>query len=146
VRAEHTSGVFIAAPVEQVWDVVVAWERQHEWIPLTRVWRTGGTPGEPGETVTARTGIGRLAFDDTIVVEAVDRPWRCRVQHTGRVVHGVGEFRLIEVPEGTRLLWWEQVRVPGGPVAPLLWRLASPVVSVSFALALRRLARLVERG
>jgi carbon monoxide dehydrogenase subunit G len=145
MRAEHSSGVRVAATPQQVWDVVSAWERQGEWIPLTTVWRTGGTPGQPGETLTGRTGIGPLSFDDTMVVLEVDEPWRCRVEHTGQVVRGVGEFRLIEVPGGTRVVWWEEVEVPGGPLAPLLWKLATPVLRISFGLALRRLARVVER-
>ena len=64
----------------------------------------------------------------------------------GRVVHGWGEFRLVELPEGTRLVWEEGVDVPGGPLAPLIWRVITPAVRVSFALALRRLARQIERS
>lgn len=146
MRAEHTSTVVIAAPRRQVWDRVIDWERQGEWIPLTRVKRTGGSPGAVGETLTARTGIGPLGFDDTMTVLAVEEPLRCRVAHTGRVVHGWGEFRLVELPEGTRLEWQEGVDVPGGRLAPLLWRVVSPVVRLSFALALRRLARQIERS
>jgi carbon monoxide dehydrogenase subunit G len=146
VRAEHSSGVRVDATPQQVWDVVTDWERQGEWIPLTRVWRTGGSPGDVGETITARTGVGPLAFDDTMTVLEVEPPLRCRVAHTGRVVRGTGEFRLTALPDGTRLVWWEEVEVPGGRLAPLLWRLASPFVRVGFALALRRLAHLVERS
>lgn len=146
MRVEHRSGVQIAAGRPQVWDLVTDWERQGEWIPLTRVWRTGGSPGAVGETLTARTGIGRLAFDDTITVLELEEPLRCRVEHTGRVVRGVGEFQLIDLSGSTRLVWIEEVDVPGGRLAPLLWHVLSPVVRISFALALRRLARLVERS
>lgn len=145
MRVEHSSSVQIAASRQQVWDLVADWERQGEWIPLTRVWRTGGTPGAPGETLTGRTGIGPLAFDDTMTVLEVEEPVRCRVAHTGRVVRGVGEFRLSEVEGATHLVWEEQVDVPGGRLAPLLWRVASPLVRLGFAFALRRLARRVER-
>jgi hypothetical protein len=81
-----------------------------------------------------------------MTVLAVEEPVRCRVAHTGRVVHGWGEFRLLELPEGTRLVWEEGFDVPGGRLAPLLWRVGSPVVRLSFALALRRLARRIERS
>jgi uncharacterized protein YndB with AHSA1/START domain len=146
MRVEHSSDVRIAAPRERVWELVTDWERQEEWIPLTRVWRTGGTPGAVGETLTGRTGVGPLAFDDTMTVLEVEAPARCRVEHTGRVVRGLGEFRLTEIAGGTHLVWVEQVDVPGGRLAPLLWRVASPVVSLGFAFALRRLARRAEQA
>jgi carbon monoxide dehydrogenase subunit G len=146
MRAEHSSTVRIAASRQQVWDRLTAWESQDEWIPLTRVRRTGGTPGAVGEMLTARTGVGPLAFDDTMTVLEAEEPVRCRVAHTGRVVRGVGEFRLTELPGATRLEWWEEVDVPGGRLAPLLWRAMSPVIRIGFALALRRLARRVERA
>ena len=146
MRIEHSSDVRIAAPREQVWQLVTDWERQGEWIPLTRVWRTGGTPGAVGETLTARTGVGPLAFDDTMTVLEVEAPARCLVEHTGRVVRGLGEFRLSESAGCTHLVWVEQVDVPGGRFAPLLWRVASPLVRVAFGFTLRRLARRAEKA
>lgn len=146
MRAELSSAVRIAASRQQVWDRVTAWERQGEWIPLTRVRRTGGRPGQVGETLIARTGLGRLAFDDSMTVLEVDEPLRCRVEHTGAVVRGSGEFRLVELPDSTMLVWEEQVEVPGGLLAPLLWRGMAPFVRIGFAIALRRFARLVERS
>jgi carbon monoxide dehydrogenase subunit G len=146
MRIEHSSDVRIAAPREQVWQLVTDWERQGEWIPLTRVWRTGGTPGAVGETLTARTGVGPLAFDDTMTLLEVEAPARCLVEHTGRVVRGLGEFRLSESADSTHLVWVEQVDVPGGRFAPLLWRVASPLVSLAFGFTLRRLARRAEKA
>ena len=99
-----------------------------------------------GQLLRPAPQVGRLGFDDTMTVLSVEEPLRCRVAHTGRVVHGWGEFRLVELPDGTRLVWEEGVDVPGGPLAPLIWRVITPVVRVSFALALRRLARQIERS
>jgi hypothetical protein len=81
-----------------------------------------------------------------MTVLEVEAPARCLVEHTGRVVRGLGEFRLTEIAGGTHLVWVEQVEVPGGRLAPLLWRVASPVVSLGFAFALRRLARRAEQA
>jgi uncharacterized protein YndB with AHSA1/START domain len=44
MRIEHSSDVRIAASRERVWELVTDWERQGEWIPLTRVWRPVALP------------------------------------------------------------------------------------------------------
>jgi carbon monoxide dehydrogenase subunit G len=135
MRIEHSSDVRIAAPREQVWQLVTDWERQGEWIPLTRVWRTGGTPG--------------ASTSSTVIVSSNasgPTPVRCLVEHTGRVVRGLGEFRLSESAGCTHLVWVEQVDVPGGRFAPLLWRVASPLVRLAFGFTLRRLARRAEKA
>lgn len=84
MRAEHSVSVWIDTPPQQVWDVVTHWESQGEWMPMTTVWRTAGRPGEVGEKFTARTGLGPLAFDDTITVLQLNAPTFCEVAHTGR--------------------------------------------------------------
>lgn len=145
MRAELTVSVRIDAPPAAVWDVVTHWEGQGEWIPMTRVWRTGGRPGAVGEKLTARTGIGPLAFDDTITVLQLDPPTYCEVAHTGRVVRGLGEFRCEPDGAGTQFTWWELVAVPGGPIAPALWAAARHPLQLAFGVALRRLKRHVER-
>jgi len=145
MRAEHSVSIWIDAPPQQVWDVVTHWESQGEWMPMTRIWRTGGRPGEVGEEFTARTGLGPLGFDDTITVRQMDAPHLCEVAHTGRVVRGLGEFRCVPQRSGTHFTWWEQVEVPGGPVAPVLWTLARLPLRIVFGVAMRRLKRYVER-
>lgn len=145
MRAEHSVSIWIDAAPQQVWDVVTHWEGQGEWMPMTKVWRTGGQPGEVGEEFTARTGLGPLAFDDTITVLQMEAPTFCEVAHTGRVVQGLGEFRCVSERSGTQFTWWEEVAVPGGPVAPVLWALARTPLRIVFGIAMRRLKRHVEQ-
>ncbi len=145
VRSEGTgrlsAEVHVRAPVEAVWAYVTAWERQGEWIPATRV-------RMEGDLVVARTGIGPLAFDDPMRVPSWDPPRRCDVAHLGRVVNGTGTFTCTPdaAGTGTEFGWSEQVRVPGGRLAPVLWRIASPALRLSYAYALRRLRDRAERG
>ncbi|QMW64954.1 SRPBCC family protein [Mumia sp. ZJ1417] len=137
----HLAGTLhVDAPVQAVWEYVTAWERQSEWIPATRV-RTDG------DLIVARTGLGPFGFDDPMRVTSWDPPHRCDVEHLGRVVSGTGTF--VCSPDatgtGTDFGWSEVVRVPGGPFAPLLWRVATPLLRLSYAHALGRLRRRLAR-
>ena len=144
MQAEFSVVADIAADPELVWDTVTDWEQQGDWMPATSVRRLPGPVGAVGECFVARTGLGPLAFDDPITVTDWDRPRRCEVLHTGRVVRGVGAFYVEPTDEGSRFTWWERIKVPGGPVAPLLWRLGHPLTGAGFDWALRRLKRQVE--
>jgi len=144
MQAEFSVTVDIAADPEAVWDTVTEWEQQSAWMPATSVRRLPGPIGAVGERFVARTGFGRIAFDDPITVTAWDRPRRCEVLHTGRVVRGVGAFYVEPAGQGSRFTWWERIMVPGGPLAPLLWRVGHPLTRAGFAWALRRLKRQVE--
>lgn len=132
----------IAAPLLQVWDYVTDWERQGEWIPFTRVRVVGDDP----PAMVARTGIGPLGFDDTMHVTVWEPPRRCDVAHTGRVVRGTGIFVCEPAWHGlTAFSWTEDVEVPGGRLAPVLWAVARPVLTVAYGVTLRRLRRRLER-
>jgi len=113
-------------------------------MPMTKVWRAGGRVGEVGEKFTARTGLGPLGFDDAITVQQMEPPTFCEVAHTGRVVRGLGEFRCVSARGGTQFTWWEQVAVPGGPVAPAVWMLVRFPLQFVFSIAVRRLKRHIE--
>lgn len=145
MQAEASVSVDVAADPETVFAAVVDWQRQGEWIPLTRVRVLAGEPGL-GQRVIARTGVGPVGFDDPMTVTWWDPPHRCEVLHTGRVVRGSGAFVVEPAPGGSRFTWEERVLVPGGPLAPLLWPLGRLVSRASLAWAQRRLARLLERG
>ena len=148
MQAEVRLDVDVDADPEAVWAWAVDWERQREWIPLTRVRRLDGPVLGVGTRVLARTGIGPLGFDDLFTVTAVATPARgprsYEVVHTGRVVKGVGAFRVEPRGDRARFVWWERVDVPGGPLAPLLWALGGPATRLAFGVALRRFARAVE--
>jgi len=151
VRAEMRLHVDVDASPVTVWRWAVDWDRQDRWIPSTRVRRLDGPVLGVGTRVLARTGVGPLGFDDVFTVTAVATPpdgslgpRSYEVVHTGRVVKGVGAFRVEPRGAGARFVWWERVEVPGGPLAPLLWAMGGPVTRLAFGWALRRFARVVE--
>lgn len=137
----------VEAPAQATWSVLTDWERQAEWAMLTRTRGIGPTGGHAvGEEVHAFTGVGRLGFMDTMVIEAWDPPARCRVRKTGRVVRGASEFR-VEVlgPHRSRVVYAAEVEVPGGRVGLALWPVARAAIAAGFGRSLATLAGIVER-
>ncbi|MEV4423804.1 SRPBCC family protein [Streptomyces sp. R-07] len=115
---------------EEVWRRLTDWPAHGRQVPLTRTRVL--TPGRDGvgTRFVARTGIGRLSFDDPMEVvrwepPAAGRPGTCRLEKSGRVVRG---WALVEVTGtgggGSRVEWTEELSVRGVPRAfdPLLTR------------------------
>ncbi len=115
------------------------WSRQREWMWGTQV--RGGTG--VGAEVVARTGIGLVGFADTMVITEWDPPRRCVVQHTGRVVRGLGIFEVTRAGRQSEFRWTEQLQLPW-PLSGRLgrWTLV-PAARWSLDACLRRFARLV---
>lgn len=90
------------------WSRLTDWPRHGDLVPLTRVRST-----ESG--LVARTGVGRLAFDDPMEIVLWEPPSFCRLEKRGRVVAGWAEFRLTPVGESTRVEWIEEIRLTGVP-------------------------------
>lgn len=148
-RAVLRDAVEVDAPATRLWEVVTDWPRQGEWIPLTRVRTPAGDGKGVGTRVEAWTGVGRVGFLDTMIVtrwsEEPHGRKVCEVLHTGRVVRGEGGFEV--EPAGqrrSRLLWWESVELPLGPVGVVGWRLLRPLWRIGTRRALQRLRGLAE--
>lgn len=126
-----TAGVTVPAGPDRVWDLVVDWSRQHEWIWATR---TAGGHGA-GASVIGRTGIGPVAFTDTMQITEWDPPRRCTVTHTGPIVRGEGIFEVRpRGPGRSEFRWTERIVLPE-PVAGLIpARAQAPVTRVAYAL------------
>jgi hypothetical protein len=153
--AQFTVVQEVHAPAGAVWATLVDWPRHGDWAPLTEVRTVPGPAGGVGAAFVARTGLGPLAFDDPMTVVAWqppagdaggDRPGRCEVVKSGRVVHGRAWFSVTPLPGGrSRVVWFEDVTV--SPRAVTRW--VGPVLSLAgrlgFAATLRALARDVER-
>src|ERR1700735_1886067 len=96
-----TSRIQVRAAPQRVWALAMDWSRQGEWVPATVV--RGGTG--VGAQVVARTGVGPAGFTDTMVITEWDPPRRCVVQHTGRVVRGLGIFEVTGRGPGAEFRW-----------------------------------------
>ncbi|MGI9007280.1 MAG: SRPBCC family protein [Streptosporangiaceae bacterium] len=149
-----TAGVTVAASPEQVWDLAVDWSRQGEWIWATR--SRGGRGA--GAAVTARTGLGRAGFTDTMLITEWDPPRRCTVTHTGAIVRGEGIFEVRPLgPDRSEFRWSERIVLPE-PVADLIpagaeaavtrlaYAVIAPLARAGLGSSLARFARLASSG
>lgn len=142
---EVRADVMIAAPPERVWSVLMDWPRQAEWILGTSVQVVAGDGASVGSRIEAWTGVGRAGFLDTMTITVWEAPYRCDVEHTGRVVRGTGSFILQALPGGrTRFIWQEDVDLPLGAVGRAGWPLARPFFESGVRHSLNKLARIAE--
>jgi hypothetical protein len=138
----------VAAPAKDTWSVLTDWSSQSEWALLTTTRGVGPTGGHAvGEQVHAFTGVGRLGFLDTMVIETWDPPALCRVRKTGRVVRGASEFRVQPIgPQASRVTYAAEVDLPAGRLGELAWPLIKPAFVAGFRRSLATLAAIVEAG
>jgi hypothetical protein len=143
---EVTASAIVNASAARVYEAFVAWERQGEWIPFTKVRVVEGDGGE-GSVIEAVTTIGPAAIVDVMRVEKLDPPYKVKVVHTGAMLRGPGVMRATPMgPERTQVVWHEWFQLPGGTLGKVAWPLLWPGSKVSLTQALKRFARLVEAG
>lgn len=145
--AEVVESVLVGAPAEAVWDLLVDWERQSEWMLGTRVRGTREGGRGVGGGIEGFTGIGRLGFLDTMVITVWEPPVRCVVRHTGRVVRGAGAFEIEpQGPHRSVFVWSEWLDLPFGSLGRRAWPLVRPAVRLGARMSLRRFARAAEEA
>ncbi|GAA2520998.1 SRPBCC family protein [Pilimelia columellifera] len=143
---EVTATMIVRAPAARVYDAFVAWERQSEWIPFTKVRLTSGDGGE-GSVVEAVTAIGPAVLRDEMRVLRLDPPYEVRVVHFGRLLRGPGVMRCTPMTgDRTQVVWHEWFHLPGGAAGRAMWPLVWPGSKLALKQALKRFARLVEAG
>jgi hypothetical protein len=143
--------VNIAAPAPKVFQALVDWKGHESWIPLTKV-RIGVGSAEVarephvGQHFMARTGIGRLAFDDNMAVVQLDPESRkCEVIKTGPLLTGRAGFEVREGGAISVLSWYEEVSAPlPSFLSPILSPLLTLLGRIGFQLSLRRLGALLR--
>ncbi|MGQ0774621.1 MAG: SRPBCC family protein [Pseudonocardiales bacterium] len=138
---ELTRRVDVQAPPETVFAAAMDWERQGEWILGTTVHVVRGDGRSVGSEVEAVTGVRGVGVADRMRITVWDPPLRCEVQHTGRVVRGVGIFEVL--PRGSdaaTFAWTERLELPLGVLGRLGWSLANPVFGAGLQHSLNRFA------
>ncbi|MEU9860063.1 SRPBCC family protein [Streptomyces sp. NPDC047971] len=116
-RVERSS----ALPVDEAWRRLTDFRAHGRLVPLTRTRLLSAGPTGAGSRFVARTGVGRLAFDDPMEVVRWEppesgRPGVCGLEKRGRVVLGRAVIEVYGAPGGgSRAVWVEELRVRGVP-------------------------------
>jgi uncharacterized protein YndB with AHSA1/START domain len=143
---EVTATVIVAAPAERVFAAFLSWEKQGEWIPLTKVRVVEGDGGE-GSLVEAVTALGPATIRDELRVVKVNPPYEVGVVHCGTVLRGPGTMRCTPMSgDRTQVVLHEWFQLPAGPVGKLAWPVLWPGSKLGFTGALKKFGRLVEEG
>ncbi|WP_327417691.1 SRPBCC family protein [Streptomyces sp. NBC_01233] len=132
-------------PPAETWLRLTDWERHGAQVPFTRTIIDTAPPTHAGTIFTARTGVGRITFDDPMEVvlwqpPAEGSPGLVRLEKRGRSVTGWAEIETRPLASGgTEVHWREELRLRGLP------RALDPVVAAAgrflFGRALARLLR-----
>ncbi|CAL9377593.1 hypothetical protein SUDANB120_00989 [Streptomyces sp. enrichment culture] len=132
-------------PPAEAWRRLTDWQAHGAQVPLTRTTVETPPPTGVGTRFTARTGVGRITFDDPMEVErwrppSGGRAGTVRLVKRGRVVLGWAEIEVLPLEGGgSEVLWREDLRVRG------LGRPFDPLVAAAgrllFGRALVRLLR-----
>ncbi|MGN9807790.1 SRPBCC family protein [Micromonospora sp. BQ11] len=143
---EVTATVIVDAPAERVFAALIAWERQSDWIPFTKVTIVEGDGGE-GSLIEAVTAIGPAVLRDEMRVVRVDAPYEIGVVHCGKLLRGPGVLRCTPLErDRTQVVWHEWFHLPGGAAGRVAWPLLWPGSKVSLTQALKKFGRMVEQG
>ncbi|CAB4804564.1 unannotated protein [freshwater metagenome] len=138
MRSNHIAiSLTIDAPIQEVWDSLVDWEKQGSWMLNTKVWVTSSINIGVGTQISAFTGVKNFGVLDTMEVTEWKSPYLCDVIHTGAVIKGSGRFMLKELDKThTRFDWSEEILAPR-PVYLLIW----PAIYCGVRISLARFAR-----
>jgi carbon monoxide dehydrogenase subunit G len=146
VSAHIAVDVVVDAPPQAVWDAVIDWPRQSEWMLGTTVRATELGGVGVGGGLEAFTGVGRAGFLDTMVITEWDPPRKCVVRHTGNIVKGLGIFEVLALPGGrSRVVWAEELDLPLGVLGRVGWPVVRPGFAWGVRRSLQKLAKDVER-
>jgi hypothetical protein len=117
----------------------VDWKSQGEWMALTKVSSSaddGGVSGI-GTEISAFTGVGKFGVLDKMRVTKWEPPIFCAVDHYGRWIKGIGEFRLTQISlDKVRFDWYEKINAP-----KFLLALVKPGIILAVTYSLRKFAR-----
>jgi uncharacterized protein YndB with AHSA1/START domain len=155
VSTRLDAGTEIHADVERVWEVLVDWQGQERWIPLTTLRVLTGHEEGLGVRVAALSGFwfGRLPVGllDNFVVTGWSPPRageaELEILHLGPYFTGEGVFHLSDRGGGrTRVSCTELITVPGGRLTNALVGLTLPLMRLGFRQSLARLAAVTDSG
>lgn len=141
----------IDRPVKTVWDCLVDWKSQGDWMLQTKVWseldQDRTIKNGKGVLIFAFTGLFpnlypkiRLGILDTMEITKFKPPVLCEVVHIGRIIRGTGKFELKKSKKGTIFNWQEDL-----VAHPVFLLIMKPLLLIGVWLSLRRFARQLTR-
>lgn len=138
---------YVFAPPGVVWDVLVDWERQPQWMVDARDVRVrGGRRRGTGVRIECPTSLLGVTVRDVMEVTAWEPREVLEVRHVGRLISGTGRFELEPTAVGTRVTWREHVDPPLGRLGEAVaGRLVRPLVARRFRASMDNFKRLCER-
>jgi hypothetical protein len=126
---------------QQIFDAATDWEKQSDWVYLTKVSAVDSSPNRVGKELQAFTGLLGIGFLDTMTIEEWDYPNKCTVVHTGNVVKGKGIFETARINNNNYFIWTEEVILPLGVLGKVGWVFVKPVSALGLWVSLRRFRR-----
>lgn len=136
---------FIAAPPEQVWDVLADLDGHAAWMADVRSLRVVSerTRGVGAVVEVQSELFGAPVVRDVMVVTRWEPPTRLSVAHRG-AFHGTGDFLLDAADNGTIFTWVEDFAPPLGPLGEAAFSLlVRPHLERVFRRSLENLGRIV---
>ena len=142
---EFRISVDITGSIDYVWNQLVDWKSQGDWMLQTKVWVTSTQVEGVGTSIAAFTGplhmfyprLKSLGLLDLMVVTQWQPPHRCDVDHVGKVLKGSGSFQLSEInSSSTRFDWSETIVAPKA-----IFLLVAPFLYIGVRISLARFAR-----
>lgn len=131
-------------PARAAFGRLVDWDRHSAAIPFTRLTHDG-VP-RVGQRFVARTGWGRIGFDDVMVVDVLeapggdqpgDVPGRVTITKHGRIVAGTVGWKVAPLAAGSDVTWTQHLVIPWLP--HWLDPLVGAIGSRAYGMGLRRL-------
>lgn len=136
----------ISAPCEEVWEKIADWQSQGEWMLQTKVWITSAQTEGVGTSIAAFTGPfyksypawKNLGLLDLMNVTHWEPPYRCDVEHVGKILKGSGSFQLTPMASKETKFDWSETVIAPRPVFILI----APFLYIGVRISLARFAKL----
>jgi uncharacterized membrane protein len=135
--------ITIAAPIDEVWDVLSDIEHQPLWMGEMKAVRLR-SPGPVGVGTRAEADVRifLVGIVDPVEVDVYDPPTRFGIRHVG-IFGGEGRFTLEAIDGERTLVRWDERLVP--PFFPYLGQiLQKPILGAIFQTDLERFREIVE--
>ena len=134
---ELSLSVEVKASQQKVFDKIVDWESQGQWMLGTKVSGTKNNGQGLGGEINAWTGFWKIGFNDPMVITQWIEPKIVDVKHLGRLVKGTGSMVVEKIDEhNSRFIWSESINLPFGFIGKIGWTIIKPffVSGIKFSL------------